>query len=194
MKKRITAVLLMLFCMLSLILPLAAEETAAEEETGILPPPELQNVGAAVVYNIENDRYIFEQDADKVIYPASTVKLMTAIVAIEYFDGRLNHEVTVPGGALIGVKGNAIGLRRNEVLTVEQLLWALITGCARCSRRRVTCASCTLKSCIRKSLNRSAAPAAPARPVSICPKIGRMLPAVSSHCVPKSATPSALRS
>ena len=72
MKKRITAVLLMLCCMLTLILPLAAEEPAAEE-TGILPPPELQNVGAAVVYNIENDRYIFEQDADKVIYPASTV-------------------------------------------------------------------------------------------------------------------------
>ena len=129
MKKRITAVLLMLCCMLTLILPLAAEEPAAEE-TGILPPPELQNVGAAVVYNIENDRYIFEQDADKVIYPASTVKLMTAIVAIEYFDGRMDHEVTVPGGALIGVKGNAIGLKRNEVVTVEQLLWALITGCA----------------------------------------------------------------
>ena len=130
MKNRIIAVLLMLCCMLSLILPLAAEETTAAEETGILPPPELENVGAAVVYNIENDRYIFEQDADKVIYPASTVKLMTAIVAIEYFEGRLDHEVTVPGGALLFVEGNKVGLKRNEVLTVEQLLWALITGCA----------------------------------------------------------------
>ena len=111
MKKRITAVLLVLTCMLSLLLPLGAEETTEAEQTGILPPPELENVGAAVVYNIENDRYIFEQDADKVIYPSSTVKLMTAIVVIEYFEGRLDHEVTVPGGALIGIKGNSVGLK-----------------------------------------------------------------------------------
>lgn len=128
MKKRTLSFFLMLAAVLTLILPVSAEDTAAE--AGILEPPEIENVGAAIVYNIENDRYIYEHNADKVIYPASTVKLMTAIVVIEQLGGDLSRAVTVSGGALVGLRGNNIALKRGEVLTVEQLLYALLCGCA----------------------------------------------------------------
>ncbi len=127
MKKRIIAMFLMLIIVLAPIFS-ATEETA--EEKGFLEPPVLQNVGAACVYNIENDRYIFEQEADKEIYPASTVKLMTAILAVESLGDQMDRQVTVPKEALVNVSGNSIGLKLDEIVTVEQLLWALITGCA----------------------------------------------------------------
>ncbi|MBQ2765712.1 MAG: D-alanyl-D-alanine carboxypeptidase [Clostridia bacterium] len=129
MKKRILARFLALVCVLPLMMPMAADDTEAAEE-GILEPPEIVNVGAAIVYNLENDRYIYEYNADKVIYPASTVKLMTAIVALDLLDGDLGRELTVPGGALVGLRGNNIALKRGEVMTAEQLLYALLCGCA----------------------------------------------------------------
>lgn len=107
----------------------AAPEVKVEEEISYLPP-EIVNVNAACVYNIENDRYIYELDADDIIYPASTVKLMTAIVAIEALGNDLSREITVNGGALVGVEGNRVALKNGEVLTFENLLYALICGCA----------------------------------------------------------------
>ena len=81
MKKRIISVFLALGCILPLVLPTFADETSAPDETlardettvaeettsppkiadtsepeVILEPPTLTNVGAAVVYNIDNDQ------------------------------------------------------------------------------------------------------------------------------------------
>ncbi len=147
MKKRIISVFLAFICVLPLTLPIIADETTAPDETSaveettsppkiadsdepevILEPPKLTNVGAAVVYNIDNDRYIYDHNADKVIYPASTVKMMTAIVAIELLDGDFDREITVPGGALVGVRGNNISLKRGEIMTARDLLYALLCG------------------------------------------------------------------
>lgn len=125
MKKRIIALFFVLVTVFSMALPAFAEET---EEEVVLEPPEIINVGAAIVYNIENDRYIYEHNADKMIYPASTAKLMTAIVAIEHFEGNLSRPITVNGGALIGLKGNSVGLKHGETFTLEQLLYALLCG------------------------------------------------------------------
>lgn len=105
-----------------------APETEPPEEEISTEPPEIKNVNAACVYNIENDRFIYDRNSDKVIFPASTVKLMTAIVAIEELGGDLSREITVEGGALVGVEGNRVALRRGEILTLEQLLYCLICG------------------------------------------------------------------
>lgn len=109
------------------VMPVFADEVP---EANPSVPPEIENVGAATVYNIENDTYIYKHNADKVIYPASTAKLMTAIVAIEALGDQLWREVMVSSKALEGVRGNNIALKRGEVLTVEQLLLALICGSA----------------------------------------------------------------
>ncbi len=126
MKKSILCVILSAICALMLTAPIYADEPATEEV--FVEPPVLENVGTAIVYNIENDRYIYELDADKVIPPASTVKLMTAILAVEALGDDLNRIVTVDAGAIVGVTGSNIALKRGEELTVEQLLYALICG------------------------------------------------------------------
>lgn len=126
MKKRILPVFLILIMTYVLVLPICA----AVGEASIQPVslPEIVNVGSACVYNIENARYIYDLDADRIVYPTSTVKLMTAILTVEKYGGDLSHEITVMPEALIGVKGNRILLKRNEILTVEQLLYALVCG------------------------------------------------------------------
>ncbi len=127
MKKRLLCTFLTVICILTTVVRAdAPEDTAAEQES--LAPPVLQNVGTAIVYNIENDRYIYELDADKIIPPASTAKLMTAIVAVEALGDDLDREVTVEAEAIVGVTGSNIALKRGEKLTVEHLLYALICG------------------------------------------------------------------
>ncbi len=126
MKKSIISATLLAVMAFLMIIPALADEA----EEGIVDPPIIENVGAATVYNIENDIYIYDHNADKVIYPASTVKLMTAIVAVEALGGELSRKVTVSSAALDGVRGNNIALKRGEELTVEQLLLALICGSA----------------------------------------------------------------
>ena len=106
----------------------ATDSEAVIEAEGPIEQPVLENVGTAIVYNIENNRYIYELDADKVIPPASTVKLMTAILAVEALGDDLNKIVTVDAGAIVGVTGSNIALKRGEQLTVEHLLYALICG------------------------------------------------------------------
>lgn len=128
MKKRIMSLIFVILTVFSMALPVFAEETESVEEEVVLEPPEIINVGAAIVYNIENDRYIYELNADKMIYPASTAKLMTAMVAIEHFEGNLSRPITVNGGALIGLRGNSVGLKHGETFTLEQLLYALLCG------------------------------------------------------------------
>lgn len=127
MKKRIITAILLIVTVLLMLVPTAADDGAEE---GIAAPPEIKNVGAAAVYNIENDLYIYEHNADKVIFPASTVKLMTAILAVEALGDDLSREIMVSSKHIDGVRGNNIALKRGEMLTVEQLLYALICGCA----------------------------------------------------------------
>ena len=126
MKKHIAAFFLAIISLTTLIIPICASSAQETEED--LTPPKLDKVNAAVVYNIQNDRYIYELNADEIIYPASTVKLMTAIIAVDALGHDLSREITVEAVAIVGTTGNIIALRRGEVLTVEQLLYALICG------------------------------------------------------------------
>lgn len=126
MKKIFISAILLLLTAFITVLPICA--SGAEEAIEPLELPEIKNVGAACVYNIENARYIYELDADKKTYPTSTVKLMTAILAVEKFGSDLSQEITVTPEAIINVRGNRIMLKRNEILTVEQLLYAVVCG------------------------------------------------------------------
>ncbi|MBQ8510219.1 MAG: D-alanyl-D-alanine carboxypeptidase [Clostridia bacterium] len=127
MPKRFLSLIL---TVLTFMLCMAGAYVHAEETTEKIEPYEVTHANAAIVYNLENDRYIYEMDADEVIYPSSTVKLMTAILALEALGDDLTKEVTVPAGAVAYVQGNNIALKRDEVVTVKDLLYALIVGCA----------------------------------------------------------------
>lgn len=118
--KRLNMIALLLSALC--ILPLLSLHAAAYEE------PVLQYADHAYVYNFEHDTVLFSQKEDDPIYPGPTVKLMTALLALEAFNTQLDMEITITGGMLSGVTGSRINLRTDEVVTAGQLLNAMIVG------------------------------------------------------------------
>ena len=79
--------------------------------------------GLLVVQGVEEA--IFSKNAPKRMNPASTTKILTAIVAIK--NAGLEELVTVPHEAVIDEKGASLaGLEPGDVLTMEELLYGLM--------------------------------------------------------------------
>ena len=90
--------------------------------------PEVQNIDGALVYNFENDKTIFSYNADEKLYPTSTVKIMTGILAVEKLGSRTSETVTITAEMLKNVSGNNIGLKEGEIVTVADLIWTLLVN------------------------------------------------------------------
>ena len=79
------------------------------------------SAGSAVLLDASGNtvRTLWEQNADKRRGPASTTKIMTALVAAEQLP--LSTEVTIPKEA-VGIEGSSVYLTEGEVFTLEELL------------------------------------------------------------------------
>lgn len=80
---------------------------------------------AVYLYNIENDSVLFEKNIHKKISPASTVKLMTAMVAFDNI-ADINAKVTITEQMLGEVKSNTMGLCAGEVIKISDLFAGLV--------------------------------------------------------------------
>jgi D-alanyl-D-alanine carboxypeptidase (penicillin-binding protein 5/6) len=86
----------------------------------------------AIVVEAESGLVLFDDNADAVIYPASTVKLMDLLIILEKVergDLRLSDTVTVDGDAA-RMGGSQVYLDKGEKFTVDDLLYALIVESA----------------------------------------------------------------
>jgi len=81
------------------------------------------NARAAVVMEASTGRVLFAKDPDRRLPPASTAKLMTAIVVIEKAD--LNDVVTISKNAS-RVRSLKAGFGKGDKVTVEKLLYAAL--------------------------------------------------------------------
>lgn len=78
-----------------------------------------------IIYEINSGDTLFAQKQNEKFYPASTTKLMTALVAIEH--GDLNENFTV-GDEIESLEedSSTAGLEAEEVLSLNELLYALL--------------------------------------------------------------------
>ena len=106
---------LVVFLFIQLLLPFQSAEASPA-------PPHLSAEGAALI-DVKSGRILYSKNGQKKMRIASLTKTMTAIVAIE--SAKLNDVVTVPPEA-VGVEGSSIYLKRNEKLTLEELLYGLM--------------------------------------------------------------------
>ena len=76
----------------------------------------------AILYELNTDTVLLEQDADARLYPASTTKLMTALLAMEY--GNPEDIITVPAEAVDGLfeLGSASYLLAGEEISFMDLM------------------------------------------------------------------------
>ena len=91
-------------------------------------PAHTVNAKAAILYEVNTDTLLLEQDADMKLFPASTTKLMTALVAMEY--GNPDDVVTVTNEAIDGLyeQGSASYLLNGEQIAFMDLMRYLLIG------------------------------------------------------------------
>ena len=79
---------------------------------------------AAILMDFDTKEILYEKNTNTKLYPASTTKIVTAILALEL--GNLNDIVTVDQEVIDLTDGSHIALEPGENLTLEQMLNALL--------------------------------------------------------------------
>ena len=79
---------------------------------------------AAILIDADTGTILAQKNADKKMYPASLTKIMTAILAIEM--GKLTDVITVDNETPHEIAGSHIALEAGEILTLKDLLYALM--------------------------------------------------------------------
>ncbi len=87
--------------------------------------PKKKNISAkaAVLYQPDTDTFLFSKNADTKLPMASTTKIMTALVALE--SSSLSDSFEIAPEA-VGIEGSSAYFTAGEVLTMEELLYALL--------------------------------------------------------------------
>ncbi len=109
------------------------EPTSTEAPVPSVPEislPVLNRCSAGGVCNGETGEMLFSSNENKKVFPAATVKLMTALLALEHYSGKLDAVISVTEPMLQDVSGVTVDLRAGEALTVRQLLACLVVGSA----------------------------------------------------------------
>lgn len=105
------------------------EPTAAPIPAGVtmedpqLSPPDVEYAQSALLMEMSSGRVLYSKNLDERVYPASTTKIMTGILAIENLDN-MDETVSATYEALkdITLEDSQMGVLVGENLTVEQLI------------------------------------------------------------------------
>lgn len=111
------------------VLGLSAVPVGAAAPTAI-PTPGALNAAAPVISSetailivAGTKQILFEKDSHKIMYPASTTKIMTLITALKR--GNLNDTVVI-GPASVDIEGSSLELRLLDRLTLSELLYGVM--------------------------------------------------------------------
>ena len=142
-KKSVICIFLSILLCLSVMMPATATEEldsrtdaanscqTLDAQAALLGNEELvKNVRAALIYELNSDTLMYAYNPDTSEEPASLVKIMTALVAIE--KGNLDDSVTVKQTLLdlIPEKTISAKLVADEVITIKDLLYCMLVGSA----------------------------------------------------------------
>lgn len=82
---------------------------------------------SAILINQEDGRVLYEKNADARMNPASTTKVMTLMLALEYGESRMQEVVTVPAeAASIPADSSKVPVQVGEQMIFADLLYGLI--------------------------------------------------------------------
>lgn len=90
------------------------------------PPPEI-SAPSGILIDAETGDILYEKNVHEIMYPASTTKIMTAILTLE--NAKLQDTVVIDKDTPF-TEGNRIYAIEGEIFTVEQLLYALMVESA----------------------------------------------------------------
>ena len=90
----------------------------------IIKPPPIQGAAAALLWTNKN-KIIAEKNGDSAIYPASTTKILTCIIALEEGHTLLKKEANISSFS-IKQDGTLLGISPDNPIILEQLLYGMM--------------------------------------------------------------------
>lgn len=81
---------------------------------------------SAACYDVENARIIYSKDIFEKVYPASTTKLMTALLTVRYCDLDSYVEISEDNCGINIIGAQLCGFKKGDRLTVRDLLYCLL--------------------------------------------------------------------
>lgn len=84
-------------------------------------------VEAYYLFDTNHNLLMVSENADTLISPSSTTKIMTACIVLES-NIDINQEITVTKKMLSNISGRKMFLNEGDILTVEDLLYAMLCG------------------------------------------------------------------
>ncbi len=128
-KNRVISLVMLLAVMISLM-----NQTAWASVSDIVDNMEV-DANAALLMDLDSGYVMYEQDADKVLYPASTTKIMTALLVLEAVDAgklSLDEKITAPSTTWDGISWDSSNqnIQIGEQISVRDLLYCLMVASA----------------------------------------------------------------
>ena len=105
----------------------AEELCVAQNDVALQGYTEDNELHSAALFDLTGERVLYSYNAHERLYPASTTKIMTALLAIE--NANLDDQVTISGNAdasSFSADAQVCGLAKGEVWTLRDLLGALL--------------------------------------------------------------------
>ncbi len=84
------------------------------------------SAGAAILYDASTKQVLFEKNSTQAMYPASTTKLLTALIAAEKLD--MNDTLTFSQTAAENLESGAVtaGMKTGDTMKVEDAMYAML--------------------------------------------------------------------
>ena len=123
---KIFAVFLLLIFIFTSISPVYASDQIHEVNV-VPPPPELTlEVSGAILMEPDSGEVLYSYNADELLYPASTTKIMTAYLCMKY--GNPADWISIPQGIYSGIPSAAstANLKAGEEMYVYEILQCLM--------------------------------------------------------------------
>ena len=122
---RATAHLLFFLLLFALAAPQIGPDRAVAAPA--VPPHGFVGVCSAILYDLDNDAILFEQNADEHIPPASLTKVLSMFLALDHISaGHAAFDSVVPvSRAAARTGGSRMGLRNREQVPLEELLMGM---------------------------------------------------------------------
>ena len=120
MKKAI----LLFFCALLMLCAIFPAQASVSDVVALVPPPDISKAAAVYMYHVNSDTVILDKNAETVRFPASTVKVMSGLLACRLAEGQLDLQVIVTEQMLQGADGRVLGLQPGEIVTIRDMLYA----------------------------------------------------------------------
>ena len=79
---------------------------------------------SCILINADTGDILFEKDADTRRYPASTTKIMTCILALEY--GPMGQQVTLPAGITVDSSSSRMNLNIGDTMLFDDLVYGMM--------------------------------------------------------------------